>query len=77
MVASTHDDGDARSVKADGCCGLAQHAGKEKGKANGAASASGRRVGCSCHGQQLQEARGAWQHAQATGDVRHTRVDVF
>ena len=77
MVASAHDDGDAQSVMADGCCGLAQRAGKEKGKANGAASASGRRAGCSCHGQQRQEARGAWQHAQATGDARHTRVGCF
>ena len=72
-VANAHDDGDARSVMADSCCGLAQRAGKEKGKANGTTSASGRRAGCSCHGQQRQEARGPWQHAQATGDARHTR----
>ena len=61
----------------DGCCGLAQRAGKEKGKANGTASASGMRVGCSCHGQQCQEARGVWQHAQATSDARHTRIERF
>jgi len=58
-----HDDGDARSIMANDCCGLAQRAGKEKGKANGAASALGRHAGCSCHGQQRQEARGVWQHA--------------
>jgi len=31
-VVSAHDDGDARSAMADGCCGLAQRTGKEKEK---------------------------------------------
>ena len=37
------------------------------------ASASGRRVGCSSHGQQRQDARGAWQREQKSGDGWHTR----
>jgi len=37
------------------------------------ASASGRRAGCSSRGQQRQDARGAWQREQKSGDGWHTR----
>ena len=53
--------------------GSALRAVEEKEKQMERTSASGRRAGCSSHGQQRQDARGAWQREQKSGDGWHTR----
>ena len=43
------------------CCGLSLRAVEAKEMQMKLMTRSGRRVGCSCRGQQRQDARGTWQ----------------
>ena len=54
------------------CSGSALRAVEVKKRQMELASASGRRAGCSSHGQQRQDARGAWQCEQESRDGWHT-----
>ena len=71
-MASAQDDGDARSEMGS-CGGSALRAVKAKEKQMKQAIRSDRRAGCSCRGQQRQDARDAWQHEQKSGNGWQTR----
>ena len=55
------------------CGGLSLRAVEAKEMQMKLMTRSGRRVGCSCRGQQRQDACGAWQRKQATDDECHPR----
>jgi len=58
-VASAQGDGDARS-EMEKLLRLVAARGGGEGVQMELTTRSGRRVGCSCHGQQRQDARGVW-----------------